>query len=104
MIVNLEEPSTDGFYTGISNLRGWAVAESGIASIEIDVDGTYAFDVPMGGMRGDVAKVYPTFPTLIRQVSPWLITTRGSRQASMYLLLERFQGRRRRYRQRDREG
>lgn len=62
VIVNLEEPSTDGFYTGISNLRGWAVAESGIASIEIDVDGTYAFDVPMGGMRGDVAKVYPDFP------------------------------------------
>ena len=27
VIVNLEEPSTDGFYTGISNLRGWAVAE-----------------------------------------------------------------------------
>ena len=62
VIVNLEEPNTDGFYTGISNLRGWAVAESGIAAIEIDVDGTYAFDVPMGGARGDVAKVYPDFP------------------------------------------
>ena len=48
VIVNLEAPNTDGFYTGISNLRGWAVAESGIAAIEIDVDGTYAFDVPMG--------------------------------------------------------
>ena len=62
VIVNLEEPSTHGFYTGISNLRGWAVAESGIAAIEIDVDGTYAFNVPMGGARGDVAKVYPDFP------------------------------------------
>ena len=62
VIVNLEEPNADGVYTGISNLRGWAVAESGIAAIEIDVDGTYAFDVPMGGARGDVANVYPDFP------------------------------------------
>ena len=56
VIVNLEEPNTDGVYTGISNLRGWAVAESGIAAVEIDVDGNYAFDVPMGGVRGDVAR------------------------------------------------
>ena len=62
VIVNLEEPNADGVYTGISNLRGWAVAESGIAAIEIDVDGNYAFDVPMGGARGDVANVYPDFP------------------------------------------
>ena len=62
IILNLEEPLDGGVYTGISNLRGWAVAESGIAAIEIDVDGTYAFDVPMGGARGDVANVYPDFP------------------------------------------
>ena len=62
VIVNLEEPNADGVYTGITNLRGWAVAESGIAVIEVDVDGSYAFDVPMGGARGDVAKVYPDFP------------------------------------------
>ena len=62
VIVNLEEPNADGVYTGITNLRGWAVAESGIAVIEVDVDGNYAFDVPMGGARGDVAKVYPDFP------------------------------------------
>ena len=62
VIINLEEPNPAGVYTGIANLRGWAVAESGIASIEIDIDGDYAFDVPMGGARGDVAKVYPDFP------------------------------------------
>ena len=62
VIINLEEPNADGVYTGITNLRGWAVAESGIAVIEVDVDGSYAFDVPMGGARGDVAKVYPDFP------------------------------------------
>jgi hypothetical protein len=62
IILNLEEPLDGGAYTGITNLRGWAVAESGIAAIEIDVDGNYAFDVPMGGARGDVAKAYPDFP------------------------------------------
>ena len=62
VIVNLEEPNADGAYTGIANLRGWAVAESGIAAVEIDIDGNYAFDVPMGGSRGDVGKAYPDFP------------------------------------------
>ena len=42
--------------------RGWAVAESGIAAIEIDIDGIYEFNVPMGGARGDVANAYPDFP------------------------------------------
>ena len=62
VVVNLEEPRGASLYTGISNLRGWAVAESGIAAIEIDIDGIYAFDVPMGGARGDVADAYPDFP------------------------------------------
>ena len=39
VIVNLEEPNAEGVYTGITNLRGGAAAESGIAAIEIDVDG-----------------------------------------------------------------
>jgi hypothetical protein len=62
IILNLEEPKADATYTGISNLRGWAVAESGVAAIEIDIDGVYAFDVPMGGTRADVASTYPDFP------------------------------------------
>ena len=60
--VNLEEPQDASLYSGISNLRGWAVAESGIAAIEIDIDGIYAFNVPMGGARGDVANAYPDYP------------------------------------------
>ncbi len=60
--VNLEEPRDKSLYSGISNLRGWAVAESGIAAIEIDIDGVYAFNVPMGGARGDVADAYPDYP------------------------------------------
>lgn len=62
VVVNLEEPRDASLYTGISNLRGWAVAESGIGAVEIDIDGIYAFNVPMGGSRSDVANAYPDFP------------------------------------------
>jgi N-acetylmuramoyl-L-alanine amidase len=62
MVLTLEEPQEGGTYTGISNLRGWAIAESGIDKIELDIDGVYAFDIPMGGSRGDVASAYPDFP------------------------------------------
>ena len=62
VLVNLEEPKDESLYSGISNLRGWAVAESGIAAVEIDIDGEYAFNVPMGGVREDVATAYPGFP------------------------------------------
>ena len=30
IVLTLEEPQEGGTYTGISNLRGWAIAESGI--------------------------------------------------------------------------
>ena len=33
MVLTLEEPKEGGTYTGVSNLRGWAVAESGIDKI-----------------------------------------------------------------------
>lgn len=62
IMLNLEEPLEAGSYTGISNLRGWALAESGIAAIELDIDGQYAFNIPMGGAREDVARAYPEFP------------------------------------------
>ena len=62
MVLTLEEPQDGGTYTGISNLRGLAIAESGIEKIELDIDGVYAFDIPMGGSRGDVGSAYPDFP------------------------------------------
>ena len=37
VVVSLEEPRDASLYTGISNLRGWAVAESGIGAIEIEL-------------------------------------------------------------------
>ena len=62
--INLEEPKSAEAtaYAGISNLRGWAVAPTGIERVEIYIDGTYAFDVPMGGSRGDVGAAFPDFP------------------------------------------
>lgn len=61
--VNLEEPKAaeEAAYSGISNLRGWAVAPSGVAQVEIYIDGDYAFDVPMGGARGDVGAAFPDY-------------------------------------------
>lgn len=62
--VNLEEPKSvdEAAYSGISNLRGWAVAPTGIERIEIYIDGFYQFDVPMGGARRDVGNAFPDFP------------------------------------------
>ena len=60
--ISLEEPAASVTYGGISNLRGWAVAPLGIDRVEIFIDGSYAFDVPMGGNRDDVGNAYPEYP------------------------------------------
>ena len=57
--VKLEEPVLNEIHTGVGNLRGWAVADDGIAKIEIYVDGVYSFDAPYGGERGDIAGAFP---------------------------------------------
>jgi hypothetical protein len=57
--IKLEEPFKNSVYSGIGNLRGWAVASDGIEKIEIWIDGAYAFDTPYGGARGDVGGRFP---------------------------------------------
>lgn len=57
--VLLEEPVINSVYSGIGNLRGWAVASDGIEKIEIWIDGAYAFDAPYGGARVDVGNAFP---------------------------------------------
>ena len=57
--VALEEPVINSVYSGIGNLRGWAVASDGVEKIEIWIDGAYAFDTPYGGARGDVGNAFP---------------------------------------------
>ena len=59
--VNIEEPNDALPYTGISNIRGWSVAPSGIEKVEVYIDGDFAFNVPMGGPRGDVESAYPDY-------------------------------------------
>ena len=57
--VLLEEPVNGGIHSGVGNLRGWAVASSGITKVEILVDGAYEFDAPYGALRGDVGGAFP---------------------------------------------
>ena len=60
--VELEEPAKGGTYTGISNMRGWSVAPSGIASVEVYINGSFLSEIPMGGARGDVGNAFPDYP------------------------------------------
>ena len=55
----LEEPVNGEIHSGVGNLRGWAVASSGITKVEILVDGVYAFDAPYGATRDDVGGAFP---------------------------------------------
>ena len=57
--VSLEEPINGQTHMGVGNLRGWAVASSGIHKIEVLLDGAYLYDAPYGGSRGDVGKKFP---------------------------------------------
>ncbi|MDG1683344.1 MAG: hypothetical protein P8H99_04300 [Luminiphilus sp.] len=54
MRLALEEPLNNETHLGIGNLRGWALASSGIAKLEVLVDGGYVYNAPYGGQRGDV--------------------------------------------------
>jgi hypothetical protein len=62
IVMALEEPIAGSAYSGVSNLRGWAVGSAGIDRVELYVDGTFATNVPVGGLRGDVGDRYPSFP------------------------------------------
>lgn len=54
----LEEPLNGEIHMGIGNLRGWAVASSGITKVEVLVDGAYVYDAPYGGQRRDVGGAF----------------------------------------------
>lgn len=62
MLLNIEEPANGGTYSGVGNLRGWAVYELGIESIEVYIDGEFQFLAPYGGERNDVGNSYPDIP------------------------------------------
>lgn len=57
--VILESPAESDTYSGISTLRGWAVAEEGISKVDIYIDGNFFQSAPYGGKRGDVGSIFP---------------------------------------------
>ena len=62
IVLALEEPANDSIYSGVSNVRGWAVAPQGLQKIELYVDSAFQGNIPLGGKRTDVGAQYPTYP------------------------------------------
>jgi len=58
-VLNLEEPIDQSVASGVSNIRGWAVAPSGVSKLELFINGNYISDIPYGGDRGDVGAAFP---------------------------------------------
>ncbi len=62
IVLNLEEPAEGSAYSGVANVRGWAVAPAGMQKVELYVDGQFFGNVPLGGRRADVGGAYPNYP------------------------------------------
>lgn len=62
IVLTLEEPTDGSVYSGISNVRGWAVSPRGLTKIELYIDGTLSGYIPLGGKRSDVGANYPDYP------------------------------------------
>ena len=62
--VAIEEPVQGGRYSGISNLRGWAVSPEGMGGYyhEVYIDGAFAFYLGPYGRRSDVGDAFPDYP------------------------------------------
>ena len=61
-ILLVEEPQVNSTYSGVTNLRGWAVSINGIDKVELLVDGTFVTNIPSGALRPDVGNSFPTYP------------------------------------------
>jgi hypothetical protein len=61
----LEEPVDSGTSSGIGNIRGWVISDSGVERVELFVNGQYQADIPFGGQRTDVESAYPNVPNSI---------------------------------------
>lgn len=62
IVMALEEPVNGNTYSGVANVRGWAVAPQGLQKIELYIDNTFQTNIPLGGRRVDVGSAYPTYP------------------------------------------
>ena len=57
--VAIEAPADGGVVSGVSVVRGWAIASSGIDIVEMFVNGRYHSDIPIGGKRIDIKDAHP---------------------------------------------
>ncbi|MEE4377846.1 MAG: hypothetical protein V2J55_10100 [Candidatus Competibacteraceae bacterium] len=62
IILTVEEPLDASVYSGVSNIRGWAIAPLGIERIELLINGEFLTNIPSGGRRSDVGDAFPGFP------------------------------------------
>lgn len=62
IVMNLEEPAAGSTYSGVANVRGWAVAPQGLEKVELYVDDQFFSNLPLGGRRADVGNAYPNYP------------------------------------------
>ena len=62
--VAIEEPVQGERYSGISNLRGWAVSPEGTGNFyhQVFIDGDFAFYMSAYGNRTDVGNAFPDYP------------------------------------------
>jgi hypothetical protein len=62
--VVIEEPTQGGSYSGISNLRGYAISPEGMGSyyLSVAIDGRFAFYMYPYGTRPDVGNAFPDYP------------------------------------------
>jgi hypothetical protein len=62
LIGELESPADGKSISGVKPIYGWALDEEGILKVELFIDGTYACDIPYGGVREDIATEHPQYP------------------------------------------
>lgn len=62
IILTVEEPLNGDTYSGVANIRGWALSPLGMSRIELYVDGEFKTNIPLGGRRRDVEDAYPGIP------------------------------------------
>lgn len=61
IVLNIEEPESESIYTGVSNIRGYALARTGITRIELYVNSHFISNIPFGGLRTDVGAAFPDY-------------------------------------------
>lgn len=65
--LSLQEPQNGSVYSGIGNIRGWALSfdesqDVAIERVELFIDGVFRGPIPYGGPRNDVGSKFPEIP------------------------------------------